>query len=358
MIYFTPGPTQLYPSIKKHIQAAVKDDIPSLSHRSDKFYKTVKDTCQSLRRLLKIPATYEIYFLASGTEAMERLIQNCAGDRTAHFVNGAFSKRFYQIAKDLKKSPELYEANVGEAWDFPSISLPKNTEILCFTHNETSGGTAIPLEEIYTFAGRFPDALVALDVVSSAPYVTLDFTNLDCVFFSSQKGFGLPAGLGVLIVSPRALAKAQKLKNEGFNVGSYHQFETLSKHAKKFQTIETPNVLNIYLLNAVLHDMLDVGIQTIRKRTEQKAAYLYDFFDKHPTLHPFVQDKNYRSKTVIVIATPKGSSAILSKLKGQGFTVGSGYGELKDKQIRIANFPGHTMADIKRLVACISKIQP
>ncbi len=355
MIYFTPGPSQLYPTVKKHVQTALKDDIPSLSHRSEAFREIVKDTYQSLRKLLKIPPSYEIFFLSSATEAMERIIQNCAGDKTAHFVNGAFSKRFFQTARDLKKSPELFETTIGTGWDLPTISIPKHTELVCFTHTETSGGTALPLGEIYEMMRKTPDTLVALDVVSSIPYVMIDFKQVDLVFFSVQKGFGLPAGLGVLIAGPQALEKAKKLKNEGFNVGSYHQFETMTQQAKKFQTIETPNVLGIYLLNAVLHDMLNASIQTIRKQTEQKATLLYNFFDEHPQMQPFVTDTKYRSQTVIVIQTPQGSASVVAKLKQAGLVVGSGYGTLKERQIRIANFPAHSISDMKRLVSQISK---
>ena len=58
----------------------------------------------------------------------------------------------------------------------------------------------------------------------------------------------------------------------------------------------------------------------------------------------------WRSKTVIVAETPRGSADVIKKLSKHGFVVGPGYGEFKDKQIRIANFPMHEIADVKRML--------
>lgn len=349
-IYFTPGPSQLYPTAKQHIKQALEDDIPSLSHRSDIFHDMVKQSYERMRKLFDIPETYHIFFTASATEGMERIIENCVNEISFHFVNGAFSKRFYQIALELKRNSQAVTAEVGKPFDFASISIPKNTELTGIAHNETSAGIAIPPEEIYKLRKHNPDSLIAVDIVSSAPYVSLDFSKLDCVFFSIQKGFGLPAGLGVLIVSPRAMKKALRRTKAGKDVGSYHKFETLLAQAQKYQTIETPNVLGIYLLNNILGDMLKKGIKTIRKETDEKAKLVYDFLDNHPTLQPLVTDKIYRSKTVIVIDTPKGSGKMIAELKKHGFVVGAGYGDLKERQIRIANFPAHTLEHMKNLL--------
>jgi phosphoserine aminotransferase len=286
---------------------------------------------------------------------MERVIENCVAEKSAHFVNGTFAKRFYQIAASLKKHPQLVEAELGQGFPFAKTNLDKDTELFCFTHTETSGGTALALDDIYEFSKKYPEALVAIDIVSSIPYVNLDISKFDCVLFSVQKGMGLPAGLGVLIVSPKALRKAESLEQKNYNTGSYHNFKTLQKEYLLNQTIETPNVLDIYLLNEVLRDMLKAGVENIRKQTEEKAALLYNYFEKHKKYQPFVTDKKLRSNTVIVIGTPDGSTPLLKYLKTKGFVVGSGYGEMKEKQIRIANFPAHTLQDMKHLLEVIKQ---
>jgi phosphoserine aminotransferase len=376
MVYFTPGPSQLFPSVKQHINQALEDGIPSLSHRSAAFHEIVKQTYEGLRALLGIPSDYHIFFVSSGTESMERIIQNCVDERSMHFVNGAFSKRFYDTAKELGKRPEIIFAEPGQSFDFVSLysknelsfpwtgesrrlqthgsptgsGMTEEAELICFTHNETSTGVTIDLEEVYKIKKQSPMSLIALDIVSSAPYVQVDYTKLDCVFFSVQKGFGLPAGLGIIVVSPRAMQKAQKRRTAGGAVGSYHSFPAMEEQAQKFQTVETPNVLTIFLLSKVLQDMLEKGIDTIRKETEEKAALLYDFFDNHPQMKPFITDKKNRSSTVIVINTPQGSKEVITQLKKNRATVGAGYGDFKQTSIRIANFPAHSLADIEQLL--------
>lgn len=354
MIYLTPGPSQLYPTIKQHILESLEDDIPSLSHRSEKFRSFVKDIYVDLRKLLDIPDDYHVFFTASATEAMERIIQNCVAEKSFHFVNGSFAKRFYQTAIELKKQSDIYSVDIGKGFDFKNVKILKNTELIAFTHTETSGGTAVPMEEIYSIGKKNKKALIAVDVVSSIPYVNIDYKKVDLVFFSVQKGFGLPAGLGLLIVNPRAFKKAESLRKKGFNVGSYHKFQTMLEQAQKFQTIETPNVLDIYLLKCVLNDMLKKGIDVIREETEKKAKMIYTFFDEHSEYDLLVTDKKFRANTVIVISTPNGSKKILDDLKQKGFTVGAGYGENKEKQIRIANFPAHSLKSIKELLNSFS----
>ncbi len=358
-IYFTPGPSQIYPTVAGHIADALKDNIPAISHRGEKFHEIYVDTQNSLRKLLKIPKEYKIFFLSSGTEAMERIIQNTVDKYSLHFVNGAFSQRFYQTAVELGKKPDKVEAKHGDGFNFGSVMIPKKTELLCFTHNETSSGVALPMEEIYKIKELNLDKLIALDTVSSAPYIEVDYKYIDLCFFSVQKGFGLPAGLGVLVVSPAAIEKYQYLARKKSPVGSYHAFDSLLLYDEKLETPETPNVLGIYLLGKVTQDMLKVGIRRIRGETEKKAELLYKGSggsDGLEGLAPFVKKERFRSHTVVVLETITDSLKIIDKLKKKGLVVGSGYKEFKNRHLRIANFPAHTIANIKRLIKEIKSI--
>ena len=114
----------------------------------------------------------------------------------------------------------------------------------------------LPYHFINSFKDKYPDALVVVDAVSSLPYPSFDFNKIDSVFFSVQKGFGLPAGLGVWIVNEKCLAKADKISKAGGSIGTYHSLPTLLANERKNQTPETPNVLSIYLLNKVV----DLGV--------------------------------------------------------------------------------------------------
>ena len=353
MIFFTPGPSQLYPTVTGHLETAGRSGVLSISHRSDGFKEIYATTERNLRMLLNIPESHRILFLSSATEAMERIILNCVNRSSFHLINGAFSQRFFSIAEQLNKKANRHTSAFGAGFIANEVTVPVETELICVTHNETSTGVAIPMEEIYALHRKCPDVLLVVDIVSSAPYVELDYSRIDAAFFSVQKGFGLPAGLGVLIVNGHCLAKAEQVKNSGASIGSYHSLPELSDRAQKNQTPETPNVLGIYLLGKVCADLLTEGIDHIRVETERKAELLYAGLNKISGLVPFVGDPNYRSHTVIVVEMDLDSGEIIAKLAAAGIFVSAGYGEYRERQIRIANFPAHSVAAVKKLINCL-----
>jgi phosphoserine aminotransferase len=225
------------------------------------------------------------------------------------------------------------------------------------THNETSTGVSLTMDFIHSFRTSNPNALIIVDAVSSLPYPAFDYSKIDSVFFSVQKGFGLPAGLGVWVVNDRCIAKAEELISKGKGVGTYHSLPFYLQNAKKNQTPETPNVLGIYLLSKVVDDFLRRGISTTRKETEYKAAILYQALENHSILSPFVKDKNVQSKTVIVAQCGDRTEKINEYLKSVGLHPGDGYGVLKKMQLRFANFPAHSKEQFELLVDSIEKLK-
>jgi len=352
--FFTPGPTELYPDVKNFIQEALRDNVCSINHRSKEFMDIYKFTIDSLKQLLNIPDNYSIFFLSSATECMDRIIQNCVEEKSFHFVNGAFAERFYKTAIELNKNAEEIKVEYGQSFNFYNIEIKNSPELICITQNETSTGVAVNPENIYNLKKNNPESLLAIDIVTSAPYVNIDYTKIDCAFFSVQKGFGLPAGLGVLIVNEKCIEKAQSLKNKNHNIGSYHNFISLQENAVKYQTTETPNVLGIYLLGKVCETLNRYGIDKIRIETDEKANLLYNFFDNNKLYKPFIENIADRSKTIINIETGNKQNEIKKSLSDIGIIVGSGYGKLKDSQIRIANFPMHRVEDVYRIIEVLS----
>lgn len=352
--FFTPGPTHLYPDVNDYIEQALAENICSINHRSKEFMDIYKSTVDSLKSLLNIPAGYHVFFLSSATECMDRMIQNTVEERSFHFVNGAFADRFYKTAIELNKKAEKIEVPYGEGFDFDKVEIKNNPELICITQNETSTGVAVDTENVYILKQLYPEALIAVDIVTSAPYVNLDFNKIDAAFFSVQKGFGLPAGLGVLLVNDKCLDKARAMKNKNLSIGSYHNFMSLYDNAVKYQTTETPNVLGIYLLGKVCDCLNNYGIDKVRKETEEKANLLYNFFDGHNSYKPYVKNKSDRSKTIIEVDVGDKQKEFKKALAEIGIIVGSGYGKLKETHIRIANFPMHKIEDVKKIVSNLS----
>ncbi|HYG02663.1 MAG TPA: aminotransferase class V-fold PLP-dependent enzyme, partial [Chryseosolibacter sp.] len=332
---------QLYFTVADHVRYAFKEGIPSISHRSKQFELISKEATEGLKQLLGIGGDHYILFASSATEIWERLIQNVVAEKSFHFVNGSFSKKFLEIARQLNRQSEAVEVKEGEAFS-ESQKISEDTELIAVTHNETSTGVSLPLDFIHAFREKYPEKLIAVDAVSSLPYPAFDYTKIDSVYFSVQKAFGLPAGLGVWIINKKCVDKAEAILDAGKSIGSYHTIPSLVSMAKKHQTPETPNVLGIYLLAKVVADFNRRGIDIIRKETEYKAAILYQSLTKHQLLQPFVKDKYLQSKTVIVADCGAYTEKLSRFLSEKGMTPGDGYGSFKKSQLRFANFPAHS----------------
>jgi phosphoserine aminotransferase len=247
----------------------------------------------------------------------------------------------------------VLEKPFGEGFDFADIEVPEYAELVCLTHNETSSGVHMRPTDMHKLKRKYPKKLFVFDMVSSAPHANLDFGLIDSAFFSVQKAFGMPAGLGVWIANQACLAKAERLqKYESMTTGAHHTLPTLWKHYQTFETPATPNVLFIYLLGKIAEDFNRIGIDTIRKQTEEKARMLYKFLTDSSGYEPFVKEDRHRSQTVIV-GTTRNPADVLATTKQAGMIVGSGYGKSKDSQIRIANFPAVSTDQIDTLLSAL-----
>ncbi|MBD2703944.1 aminotransferase class V-fold PLP-dependent enzyme [Spirosoma sp. BT702] len=349
--YFTPGPAELYPTFQQHLQVAMDEQIGSISHRSQRFRDIYKFTDEQLRILLSIPATHGIFFMGSASEVWERMLLNCVEHESFHLVNGSFSQKFYDYAVALHKHTHVLEKPFGEGFDAADIQVPEYAEVVCLAQNETSSGVQMKTSEIHKLKRKYPKKLFCVDMVSSAPYPDLDFGIIDSAFFSVQKAFGMPAGLGVWIASEACLAKAEQLqKSDTLTIGAHHTLPTLWKQYKTFETPATPNALFIYLLGKIAEDFNRIGIETIRKQTEEKARTIYKFLDSSDTYQSFVKQERHRSQTVVVATTQKPAAEVIAAAKMKHMIVGSGYGKFKESQIRIANFPATSAEQISALI--------
>lgn len=351
---FAPGPSQLFFTVEDHTRRAFREGFLSISHRSKEFQNAYQRTVSNLRQLMAVPDHFQIAFTTSASEVWERSIQSLVIDNCLHLVNGAFSKKFYEAALQQKKKANKIEVASGKGFD--PVEVSGEPELIALTHNETSTGVAMPLSFFADVRNKFPNALIIVDAVSSLPYPAFNFNHIDSVFFSVQKGFGMPAGLGVWIYNDRCLEKAKKVLAAGVNAGSYHNLLSLHDFTLKNQTPVTPNMLAIYTLGYVAEDFLNRGIQVIRKETEYKSTLLYHTLQNHSLVKPFVEDAAWRSRTVIIASCGEYTEAIRQKLEAKGLYPGDGYGELKKSQLRFANFPAHSKEQFELLADALQGI--
>lgn len=358
MRYLTPGPTQIHPVAEIAIKQAFEEQIVCQSHRGGIFADVYANTVRHVRAVMEAPDDWYVFFLGSATEAMERLTQNCVERTSAHLINGAFGEKFYDNAKKIVPNALAIETAWGESQNVHSEEIPNDVELISLVQNETSTGVWCPQENIETLRERFPKALIALDVVSAAPIAKLDYSKIDAAFFSVQKGFGLPSGLGVLLVSERCLEKSETLRANGISTGSFHSFDSLLKNAEKYSTPETPNILNIYTLGIVAESIVVNGLDTLRENTRTRAEKMYAYLQEDHSLEPFVKNPLLHSPTTVTVMAPHGAKHLIEHIQTVNkITVGDGYPPRKDEYIRIANFTMHTDEDFEKVIEALRTYQ-
>lgn len=347
MLNFYPGPSHLDAQIGTYYQEAVKSGILEKNHRSPDFEKLYREVKALFHTKLSLPVDYELIFVSSATEAWEVMSQSFVRNVSTHHYNGAFGEKWYQYAKKLKPNCIAFEFGLTES---PHLELARNsTELIALTHTETSNGTFLPKTIQQEFRKNYHDNLIAYDATSSMAGLVLNWELGDIWFASVQKCFGLPAGLGVMLISPKAVEKAAEIQEDGH----YNSFLFMLQNAKKWQTHYTPNVANIFLLKSVLENRKP--IREVDLKLRERANYIYDEIIKLKKINCQIVESDTRSPTVICL---KADEDIISDLKlralNQNILLGNGYGSFKNSTIRLANFPAIGDDGFERLLLFLS----
>ena len=344
MISFYPGPSQVYKDIPAYVQDAYDDGILSINHRSETFINLCAETQTILRNKLRIPADYMLFFTSSATECWEIIAQSLPETTSYHFYNGAFGEKWFRYTQKLKKKTIGYHFNYHKLLNPSTFDLSGETGLICLTQNETSNGSQIPFDIIKSLRETYPDHLLAYDVTSSFGGIALPVSEGDIWFASVQKCLGLPAGLGIMICSPRAIEAflAQGESNH------YNSLTFMREMMKDYQTTYTPNVLGIYLLNRT--QQANKNIYKIHQKILKRAQSWYKLFNDHEVFSPLIKSKAVRSDTVITcMASPEQVAQVKKQAAAQGFVLGNGYGDWQKDTFRIANFPALKGKEVKQL---------
>ena len=344
MISFYPGPGRVYKKIPKYVQEAYVEGILSINHRSKEFVELCSSSQLILRKNLNIPADYMIFFTSSATECWEIIAQSYPEIYSYHFHCGAFGEKWLRYTQNLKSKVVGYQFGYENPLDFSGFDLSGEEGIICLTQNETSNGTQIPVEDISKLRNAYPKHLIAVDATSSMGGTYLPFDKADFWFASVQKCFGLPAGMGIMVCSTKAIKKALEIKANDH----YNSLIFMREMMKDYQTTYTPNVLNIYLLKRTQEK--SKGIKKTNDKIEKRAAKWYKFLHKKTKLKPLIANPKIRSSTVIAVkGSEKKINELKEKAKEQNIILGNGYGQWKNETFRIANFPALKKKEIKAL---------
>lgn len=344
MLSFYPGPSKVYPEVSGYLGMAYEEGMLSIPHRSDRFVQLSRQAVGQLRKKLNIPQDYYIYFVSSATECWEILAQSLTRHKSFHLYNGAFGEKWLDYARKIRPQSTGQHFDLNEELPVQDLAGADDAELICITQNETSNGTQIKENSILQLFNRFRDQLIAVDATSSMAGLNLKYIKADIWFASVQKCFGLPAGLGVLVCSPRAVFRAKEINEKGH----YNSLVTLYEKMLNFQTSITPNVLGIYLLNKVMEQR--EAIKAIDQHLLKRAQDLYQFFEEFTDFSLLVTNPELRSPTVIAL---QGKEKLIDEIKKNAMRhdilLGNGYGPWAKNTFRIANFPAHTDEEMEVL---------
>jgi phosphoserine aminotransferase len=177
------------------------------SHRSKAGKAKLKRAIDLTREVLQVPANYRIGIVpASDTGAVEMALWSLLGAQPVSVLAWeSFGDGWVtDVVKELKlDGVQLRRANYGE---LPNLAGVDPAHDIVFTWNGTTSGVRVPNAE-WIAAER--TGLAICDATSAAFAQKLDWEKLDVVTFSWQKALGGEAGHGMLILSPRAVARLE-----------------------------------------------------------------------------------------------------------------------------------------------------
>lgn len=345
MITFAPGPSKVFDALPQYLQDAYTQGILSANHRSNAFMQLYQETERLMREKLHMPADYKLLFTSSATESWEIVSQSIVKQASFHIYSGSFGKKWFEYAKHIIPASTALKIEANQAIDVPALQIPEEADLIAITQNETANASQVPMSVIAEIGRKYPEKMIAVDTTSSMAGIEMDFGLADIWYSSVQKCFGLPAGLGILIVSPKAVEKTARRGEKG----RYNSLSFILENAAGYQTHYTPNVLGIYLLNRVLKDMAE--IHHVDARIRSRMRKLENCIAETSKFRMLVDNEHTRSSTVMAVA---GNEELISAVKKaaekEGMQLGSGYGPLKPTSFRIANFPAITDPEFDRLI--------
>lgn len=351
MISFYPGPSKIYPQLAEYMQEAVNSGILSANHRSPEFVEMCKQTITTLKEKLAIPSTYTVFFASSATECWEIVGQSFIDQLSFHVYNGAFGEKWFNYRKKISANAVGHEFSAQRMIGLNALQVPQQTGLICLTQNETSNGTQVRGRLMQKIKKRYAKALVCVDATSSMGGIRMPWKSADIWYASVQKCLGLPAGMAIMVCSPKAIDRALTLNHHQH----YNSLAFMIDKMRDWQTTYTPNVLSIFLLGKVMQQVLP--IKKLEAHTKKRAAHFYKFCQEQG-YQILIETSRLRSDTVIAL---RGSSTWVSEIKqaakARGITFGNGYGKWKATSIRIANFPAITDDEFATLMVFLKEFK-
>lgn len=332
--------------------AASGSSILGTSHRQKPVKNVVHRVREGLNSLFSLPEGYEVILGNGGSTAFWDiatfgLIEN----KSQHLVFGEFSSKFASAAKE---APFLAEPTVikAEPGSHPEAIAEAGIDVYALTHNETSTGVAMPIKRPAGTDG----ALVLVDATSAAGGLEVDAKEFDTYYFAPQKSFASDGGLWLALMSPAAIARAEKIKADGRWVPAFFDLGIAIENSRLDQTYNTPALMTLMLLADQIEWMnSNGGLKFAAGRSAESASKLYSWAEKTSYTTAFVTDPAMRSKVVGTINFDESidAMAVAAALRANGIVDTEPYRKLGKNQLRVGMFPAIDPNDIDALTASI-----
>ncbi|TXM75407.1 phosphoserine transaminase [Methylobacterium sp. WL12] len=297
--HFSSGPCAKRPG---WTPAALADAPLGRSHRSPAGKAKLKQAIDLTRAVLRVPADYRIGIVpASDTGAVEMAMWSMLGPKTVEVAAWeAFGSEWVtDTLKQLKISPRIHQTPYGVLPDLSAIDTKANDVV--FTWNGTAAGVKVP-DGDWIAADR--EGITICDATSAAFAQALDWDKLDVVTFSWQKVMGGEAAHGMLVLSPRAVARLES------HVPAWPlpKVFRLTKGAKLIEGIFSGDTINTPSMLAV-EDYLDTlawaqslgGLDALHARADGNAKVIHDWVARTPWIANLAVDPATYSNTGVCL---------------------------------------------------------
>jgi phosphoserine aminotransferase len=313
----------------------LRDAALGRSHRAKIGKAKLKLAIDLTREVLEVPADYKIGIVpASDTGAVEMALWSLLGPRPVTMIAWeSFGEGWVtDVVKQLKlKDVVKLTAGYGE---IPDLSKADKNSDIVFTWNGTTSGVRVPNAD-WIRADR--EGLTICDATSAAFAQPLDWPKLDVVTFSWQKALGGEGGHGMLILSPRAVARLESYTPPW----PLPKIFRMTKGGKLIdgifvgETINTPSMLCVEdYLDALNWAKSVGGLKALIARADANTKVLADWQAKTPWVDFLPKEASIRSNTsvcmkvvdpAITSLTPDAQADFAKKLVAAVEKEGAGY---------------------------------
>jgi len=297
--HFSSGPCAKRPGWSPQ---ALRDALLGRSHRSKPGKAKLKRAIDLTREVLQIPAAYRIGIVpASDTGAVEMALWSLLGPRPVTML--AWESFGEGWVTDIVKELKLKDAIVRRAayGELPNLGGIDPAHDIIFTWNGTTSGVRVPNAD-WIAADR--TGLSICDATSAAFAQPLDWPKLDVVTFSWQKAVGGEAAHGMLILSPRAVARLESY-TPPWPVPKIFRMTKGGKLIEGIfvgETINTPSMLCVEdYLDALEWAKSAGGLPALRARADANARVIADWVARTPWIDFLARDPALRSNTSVCL---------------------------------------------------------